>query len=141
MNGLTWMDEVLRCPDARKRIPLSLTATLPLPGRQGKDTAECWYYRLERRNDGPWLMSPELHVVWDAGSLTIVRTTNLAPRPLGPADDVLTQDFRRREDDFLQGPFTAFLQGEEMQNDWQAEWIETLPQALKAWIDNELKED
>ena len=38
------MDAQLKaCAEAQRRIPLELQASLPLPGRKGQGTAECWY--------------------------------------------------------------------------------------------------
>lgn len=140
MNGLTWMDELLSCGDARSRIPLGLQATLPLPGRHGADAAECWYYRIRRCDDGPWVLSPQLHAVWDVHTLTLRSLDTLTPAPLGAAADLLRPGFREAEDAYLSGVFTAFLDGGET-GDALTPWLAALPRALRPWMTDHLKED
>lgn len=142
MKGTEWMENLLGCDQARENIPLALQATLPLPGRKGAHTAECWYYRLECHGDGPLIYSPARYVLWNADTLEILSTASLVPVPLGSGADVLTETHRRREDAFLDGPFTDFLSGANPQREAiTKDWLAAAPQAMRQWLYNALKEE
>lgn len=138
MKGTQWMENLLGCDAARKNIPLGFQATLPLPGRHGTHTVECWYYRLECLPDGLQVCSPERYVLWNTETMEIVSMTSMVPVHLGSCTDVLTEAHRRQEDAFLDGPFTDFL------NDGSTTgitrpWLAAAPQAMRPWLENALK--
>ena len=83
MKGTEWMENLLGCEAARRNIPLGFQATLPLPGRRGAHTAECWYYRLECQSDGPQVYSPERYVLWNTETMEILSMASMAPVCLG----------------------------------------------------------
>lgn len=143
MNGTEWMEKLLTCDSARQRIPLELQATLPLPGRQGAHSAECWYYRMECRSAGPLIYSPERYVLWDIQTMTILKLDVMSPKCLGSGADVLTRAHREKEDAFLNGVFTEFLQnGESMMKLGEVtnNWLAAAPQEMREWLRNILKE-
>lgn len=142
MNGAEWMENLLSCEQARRNIPLALQATAPLPGRHGAHTVECWYYRLECQHDGPKVYSPERYALWNADTMEILSMASMEPVCLGSGADLLTEAHRRREDAFLDGPFTDFLNSAGvMQAQIADSWLEAAPQAMRRWLENALKED
>lgn len=140
MNGSEWMENLLGCEQTRQNIPLAFQVTLPLPGRHGAHTAECWYYRLECQSDGPQLYSPERYVLWNIETMEIVSMTSMLPVHLGSGKDVLTETYRRQEDAFLDGPFTDFLNNGSVA-DVTRHWLAAAPQAMRPWLENALKEE
>lgn len=144
MNGTEWMEELLACKAARQHIPLGLEATLPLPGRRGEHSAECWYYRMECHPDGPRIYSPERYVLWDVRTMDILALDTMTPECLGSGADVLTRAHREKEDAFLNGTFTDYLKSGEgaielaaMTNDWLA----AAPQGMREWLRGALRKE
>lgn len=142
MNGMLWTDNLLRCEQARRNLPLELQATLPLPGRRGEHTVECWYYRLDSRSGEPKLCSPERYVLWDVRAMEMLDMKRLLPTPLGSGADLLTKAQREQEDAFLKGPLTDFLNGRVVeQNEITSAWLAAAPQAMKQWLHEAIKEE
>lgn len=141
MNGLTWMDKLLKCEQARKNLPLELQATIPLPGRRGEHTAECWYYRLECQPSGLKIYSPERYVLWNVKTMEIQEMKCMEAVLLGSGADLMTKMHREQEDVFLKGPFTDFLNGESAEQDEiTSAWLAAMPQEMRQWIRKALKE-
>jgi len=142
VNGVEWLEKMQHSEAARANIPLELQVTLPLPGKNGTRTAECWYYRLELQPDGPYVFSPERYVLWDVDAMDILAMQAMPPQPLGSGMDVLTKAHREREDAYLNVAFTEFLNGGESDRVRdEGEWIAAAPQAMREWLSKELKEE
>lgn len=142
MNGAEWMEQLLECEPARRRIPLGLQATLPLPGRKGGHSAECWYYRLECRPDGVRLYSPERYVLWDVRTMEIRKMESMEPVCLGAGTDLLTRAHREKEDAYLNGVLSDYLSdGKAAAEEHEVidRWLEAAPQEMREWLSNALK--
>lgn len=139
MNGAELMQKLLECDQARSRIPLQLQATLPLVGRRGKGTAECWYYRLTCGQAGVTVDSPARYVLWDIRKLEILEIKALEPTPLGDAQELLTREHREKEDACLAGMTEELLEGELEKAQLDA-WLEAAPGLMREWLKNDIKE-
>ncbi len=140
MNGAEWMERLLNCEQARKQIPLGLQATLALPGRKGGHTAECWYYRMDVGADGLQVYSPERYALWDVRTMKMLAGRTMTASLLGSGADLLTKAHREREDTFLNGLLTSFLNGRAIdQAETTDAWLAAAPQALRSWLEDELK--
>lgn len=142
MNGVEWMERLMDCPQARRRIPLELQMTIPLPGRRAEHTVECWYYRLETDPAGNVnLDSPELYVLWDSRTMEILNMESMKPERLGSGKDLLTREHREKEDAFLNGAFTTYLEtGAVQAEEALKEWLEAAPQEMREWFQHFVKE-
>lgn len=139
MNGAELMQKLIECDQARRNIPLQFQATLPLPGRRGRGTAECWYYHLACNSEGVTLYSPACYVLWDVSRLEILDIRRMQASPLGDAREVLSREQREREDAYL-----ASLAREDVEGDMQEgrleQWLAAAPRAMKDWLEHEIKE-
>lgn len=142
MSGIEWMNNLLKCEQARRKLPLGLQATLPLPGRRGENTVECWYYRLDSSSGEPTLYSPERYVLWEAKAMKMLDMKSLQPTLLGSGADLLTRTHREKEDAFLEGALTDFLNGSIVNQDEMAgAWLNAAPQAMKQWLYEAIQEE
>lgn len=142
MSGSEWMESLLTCEQARSSIPLELQATLPLPGRHGAHTLECWYYRIECQPDGPVVYSPERYAIWDSNELRILSMTSMVPIYLGPCKDILTKEHREREDAYLNGLFIDCINGSPAEfDDIMDEWLSSAPLALRKWLNDAIMKE
>ena len=141
MSGEEWMHSLKACAEAQRRIPLELQASLPLPGRKGQGTAECWYYHLACGADGVEIYSPERYALWDLSRMQILALNALKPEPMGDGGDLLTREHRQREDRYLE-KFAAWQAGghaKENAQDIASEWLAAMPQALRGWMQKTLE--
>ena len=136
MSGEEWMHSLKACAEAQRRIPLELQASLPLPGRKGQGTAECWYYHLACGADGVEIYSPERYALWDLSRMQILALNALKPEPMGDGGDLLTREHRQREDRYLEkfAAWQAGGQAKENAQDIASEWLAAMPQALRGWM-------
>lgn len=138
MNGEMLMEKLLNCEETRRRIPLELQATLPLPCAGEGHTVVCWYYRLDSRG-GMRIYSPALRVQWDADELSIVHMQTLPMEELGSAMDLLDKAQREREDAYLNGPLTEYLTKGHADN-LESAWLDAAPSSLRPWLNKALEE-
>lgn len=139
MNGAELMQRLIGCDQARRSIPLQLQATLPLPGRRGRGTAECWYYHLACNSEGVTLYSPACYALWDISRLEILEIRRMKAAPLGDAREMLSREQREREDAYLESLSQEDVEGE-MQEGRMEQWLAAAPRAMKDWLEREIKE-
>ena len=123
MNAYELRKELRRCPAAREAIPLELQMSLPLLGRKGKNSAECWYFRIQVDRNGLQLYSPALYVLWNIENMTMTKLEKLDARPLGSGEDMLQKGFRTLEEAYLEVSGNAKTEA----------WIAAAPKALQQW--------
>ena len=139
MSGAELMQKLIECDQARRSIPLQLQATLPLPGRRGRGTAECWYYHLACNSEGVTLYSPACYALWDISRLEILEIRRMKAAPLGDARDVLTREHRDREDAYLDSIAQEDVGGD-MREGRLEQWLAAAPGAMRSWLEREIKE-
>lgn len=136
MSGEELMERIICSEQAAGQIPLGLQAGLPLPGRRGAGTAECWYYRMQFTPAGMTVYSPAFRAVWDVRTMDILELSRMDSRPLGGAQDVLSGEHRRRENAYLEQLDAACPACSE---EIVKSWIAAAPEALQPWLEDEMK--
>ena len=131
MNAYELRKELRRCPAAREAIPLELQMSLPLLGRKGKNSAECWYFRIQVDRNGLQLYSPALYVLWNIEDMTMTKLEKLDARPLGSGEDMLQKGFRTLEEAYLEVSGNAKTEA----------WIAAAPKGLQQWYRSALAAD
>ena len=139
MNGAELMQQLMQCDQARRSIPLQLQVTLPLPGRRGRGTAECWYYHLACDGTGVELCSPACYVLWDTARLEILDLRRMEASPLGDAREMLNREQRAREDAYLDSISQEEIEGE-MQEGRLEQWLAAMPGGMRSWLERDIKE-
>ena len=141
MTAEECMKEMKTGEAARRSIPLQLQVSLPLMGRRGNTTAECWYYRLQTTSEGIQIWSPAIYALWDLNSMTILEKEMLHAQLLGEAGDILTPEHRAKEDSYLTGidedradtaAKTAISR--EREDERIRQWLEAAPEVLRPWL-------